>query len=100
MHRFPRFPKLLCGLWIAQQPRTRILLDQRLDPIRIDVVGMLMGDRDGVEPGDPLVPVREVPRIEQDFRAVHLNKNAGVSEVGNTHLPTVSPHRTYGPNSY
>ena len=52
---------------------------------RVDVVGVLMGDQDGVQSGDALESVREVAGIEEDFRTVQLDEDTGMAKMSQSH---------------
>src|SRR5690606_2792535 len=73
------------GLRVREQPRAGVGLGQRVDAGRVDVVGMLMGDRDRVQAGDSFESVGERPRIDRDLLAVQFHEQAGVSEMGYAH---------------
>jgi hypothetical protein len=68
VHRLPRAAELLGRLRVGVQGGLRVGIDQCREPLRVGVVGMLMGDQDRRQAGDALESVREVPGIEQHRR--------------------------------
>ena len=72
-------------LRIRVQHRVGIAGDQIGQRRDIHVIGVLVRDQDGVEPGESGEPVREVAGIEKDCGAVVFDQDAGVPEVCDLH---------------
>ena len=59
---------------IGIQRGIRVALEQRRQPRDVDVVGVLMGDQDGRQAGDPFETVREGTGIKKHTRVVELGE--------------------------
>ena len=80
----------LGGLGVAVDPGPSVGGHQGIEAVRVDVVGVLVGDDDGVQVAQVLEAVRVVPGVDQDPPVGDLDQQAGVSVVGQTHSPTVA----------
>ena len=52
---------------------------------RVKVVGVLMGDDDGIEAGEFLEAGREAARIDEDPPVGHLDEHARMPQVSDAH---------------
>ena len=74
MHRLARRTKLGCGLRIGVERGPRVAFEQRRQPGDIDMVGMLVGDQDGRQAGDPLKTVCERTGVKEDASVIEFGK--------------------------
>ena len=86
VHRLARRGQLLGGLRVGVKRGARIAVQKGGQALRVDVVGVLVGDHDRGQAGDALEAVREVARIEQHRRVAEIGKNAGMTEMRELHV--------------
>lgn len=76
----------LCGAaGIDDQPDAGVAAQQCGQPLAVQVVEVLVGDQDGVQPGHVLESVGPDPWIDQQPRRAGVEQHAGVAEVGDLH---------------
>src|SRR5665647_1858348 len=73
------------GLRLGIQQSLWVGLQHRRKPLQVNVIRVLMGDQDDVEPGDVHDARREHPRVDQDALAAGLDEQAGMSEMSEAH---------------
>ena len=59
--------------------------EQRGQMLGIEVVGMLVGDQDRVEIGQPVPGVGEVAGVDQDPRRARFDQHGGMPEMSDLH---------------
>jgi hypothetical protein len=74
MYRLAGLAELYGGLRIGVERGIRVALEQRRQPGDIDVVGVLVGDQDGGQPGDSLETVREAAGVKEHACVIELGK--------------------------
>ena len=73
------------SLRIAVQSRVGIRVDESGQTLWIRVIRVLMRYENGVEAGHALETVREIARIEEDFRTVQFDKYTGMAKMCQSH---------------
>ena len=92
--RDPALAEHVRGAGIDDQLRAGVLVEQRRQAVDVEVVDVLVGDEDRVEPFEGLPALREGPGVEQDAGRPGVDHDAGVPEVhefGGAHGPGSSP---------
>ena len=92
--RDPPLAEHVRGAGIDDQLRVGVLFEQRGQAVDVEVVEVLVGDEDRVEPLEGLPALREGPGVEQDAGRPGVDHDAGVPEVhefGGAHGPGSSP---------
>jgi hypothetical protein len=74
MYRLAGLAELYGGLRIGVKRGIRVALEQRRQPGDIDVVGVLVGNQDGGQPGDSLETVREGTGVKEHACVIELGK--------------------------
>lgn len=74
------------GLRIGVEHSTWVPLEQRRQPVTVDVIGVLMGDQDCRQTGDSLEAVRERTGIKKQARSTELGEKAGMPEMRQLHV--------------
>src|SRR5674476_919116 len=74
-------------------------LQHRRKPLQVNMVRVLMGDKDDIKSGHVHDARREHPRVDQDALAAGLDEQAGMSEMSEAHgLQTTSAAATGAPS--
>lgn len=66
-------------------------VDQSTNVIRINVIGVAMGDEDGVQAGQPVPSLAEVARVDEDPLPGCFDEDAGVPQMRDSHVSSVPP---------
>ena len=74
MHRLAGLAQLRGGLRVGVQGGVRVGLEERRQARRVDVVGVLVGDQNRGQAGDPLEAVREGAGVKEHLRVVELGE--------------------------
>jgi hypothetical protein len=79
--------ELLRGLPVGDQGGVRVGAEQGPQLVGVDVVEVLMGDQDRVQPVEGLESGRERARVEQQPGGAGVDQDAGVAVVRDLHVP-------------
>lgn len=82
-------------LRIGTQDCSRVPRSEVPDPVRIAVIGVLVGDQDGIQIDD-VTELRELARVHQQAGSAVFHKEARVTEMSESHLVTVLAGLTTG----
>src|SRR6476660_3344795 len=80
--------QLLGRQWVGVDGRGRVGAHQRADPLRIEVVGVVVGHEYRIETAEVLEARGEVARVDEDAAVGGLDEQAGMSEVSHAHANT------------
>lgn len=73
------------GARVHEQSRARVRFEDGAQAFRLEVIGVLVGDEDGVQFAFAFEAGREHARVDEETRAFGLQQHAGVSEVDDPH---------------